>query len=237
MSLTESSMTAFRGFPKKSLPFLSELKANNNRAWFQENKCRYESLIRIPSLNFIEDMGPLISERLSSYFLAVPKKVGGSLMRVYRDTRFSKDKTPYKTNVGIQFRHVQGKDVHAPGFYVHLEPGNCFLGAGIWRPESRSLLKIREFIADNPSSWTNAINDKSFKKNWHFIGDSLIRPPRGFNKEHPLIDELKRKSFIARYGFPDRQIYHTSFLEFSINQFLQTAEIMDYLCFAVEVNY
>ena len=140
-------------------------------------------------------------------------------MRVYRDTRFSKDKTPYKTNVGIQFRHVQGKDVHAPGFYVHLEPGNCFLGAGIWRPESKSLLRIREFIADNPNAWRSALSVRGFKKNWRLIGDSLVRPPKGFDKEHPLIVDLKRKSFIARYSFLDKHIYSSDFCDFSIKYF------------------
>jgi len=235
--MLETSGGFFQGFPKSSLKFLGELKQNNNRPWFQENKSRYEELVRSPSLHFIEDMGPRISKRLSTHFVAVPKKVGGSLMRVYRDTRFSKDKTPYKTNVGIQFRHVQGKDVHAPGFYVHLEPGNCFLGAGIWRPESRSLLKIREFIADNPNAWKSAINTRGFRRNWCLIGDSLIRPPKGFDKEHPLIEDLKRKSFIARFGFPDHRIYQPDFRDFSVKHYTQAAKLMDCLCYAIEVNY
>ena len=185
--MLENSKNAFRGYPQNALSFLKEIERNNNRPWFQENKSRYEDLIRTPSLDFIEAMGTRIEKKLSPHFLAVRKKVGGSLMRVYRDTRFSKDKTPYKTNVGIQFRHVQGKDVHAPGFYVHLEPGNCFLGAGIWRPESKSLLRIREFIADNPNAWRSALSVRGFKKNWRLIGDSLIRPPKGFDKEHPCL--------------------------------------------------
>ena len=185
--MLEHSKNAFRGYPQNALSFLKEIERNNNRPWFQENKSRYEDLIRTPSLDFIEAMGTRIEKKLSPHFLAVRKKVGGSLMRVYRDTRFSKDKTPYKTNVGIQFRHVQGKDVHAPGFYVHLEPGNCFLGAGIWRPESKSLLRIREFIADNPNAWRSALSVRGFKKNWRLIGDSLVRPPKGFDKDHPLI--------------------------------------------------
>ena len=237
MPRLETSNTLFRGFPKDSLSFLVELNNNNNRGWFQANKQRYEDLIRTPALFFIEEMGSHISTRLSKNFLAVPKKIGGSLMRVYRDTRFAKDKTPYKTNVGIQFRHVHGKDVHAPGFYVHLEPGNCFLGAGIWRPESHSLLKIREFIADNPNSWKNAIKHRTFKKNWSFIGDSLIRPPRGFDKDHPMLEELKRKSFIARHSFDDGRIYEASFSDYAVKYFRQTAEVMDYLCYAIEVNY
>ena len=235
--MLERSKNAFRGYPENALSFLKEIERNNNRPWFQDNKSRYEDLIRTPSLDFIEAMGTRIEKKLSPHFLAVRKKVGGSLMRVYRDTRFSKDKTPYKTNVGIQFRHVQGKDVHAPGFYVHLEPGNCFLGAGIWRPESKSLLRIREFIADNPNAWRSALSVRGFKKNWRLIGDSLVRPPKGFDKEHPLIADLKRKSFIARYSFPDKHIYNSDFCDFSIKYFSQAEELMDCLCFAIEVNY
>ncbi|MCW8921644.1 MAG: TIGR02453 family protein, partial [Sedimenticola sp.] len=100
-------MAVFEGFPDGTLPFLAELKANNNKAWFNDNKARYEALVREPALAFIESVGPGLAE-ISLHFRAIPKKVGGSLMRVYRDTRFAKDKTPYKTNIGIQFRHELG---------------------------------------------------------------------------------------------------------------------------------
>ena len=106
-------------FSRATLKFLDELAANNNKAWFDENKPRYESLVREPALDFIEAMGPTL-KTLAPHFRADLRKGGGSLMRVFRDTRFSHDKTPYKTNIGIQFRHELGKDVHAPGFYVHL---------------------------------------------------------------------------------------------------------------------
>ena len=135
-------MSAFPGFPQGALPFLEELSANNNRDWFAENKDRYEELVRNPALDFIGAMGPYL-ERLSKRFEAIPKRSGGSMMRPYRDTRFAKDKTPYKTNVGIQFRHALGRDIHAPGFYVHIEPHDVFVGVGSWRPDSAALVKIR----------------------------------------------------------------------------------------------
>ncbi len=131
-------MALFEGFPKTCVPYLKKLAKNNNRPWFNDNKQRYEDAVRTPALAFIEAMGPPLKKQLSPHFLAQPKKVGGSLMRVYRDTRFANDKTPFKTNVGIQFRHELGKDVHAPGFYLHIEPGNCFLGAGICAPKPGS---------------------------------------------------------------------------------------------------
>ncbi|MDH5215569.1 MAG: TIGR02453 family protein, partial [Gammaproteobacteria bacterium] len=140
-------MTAGRyaSFKPETLEFLRELAANNNREWFAENKKRYEEQVLDVALNFIQSMhDPL--RKIAPHFTAVPKRVGGSLMRVYRDTRFSKDKIPYKTNIGIQFRHGKAKDVHAPGFYLHIHPDEVFLGAGIWRPESSALAALRDRI-------------------------------------------------------------------------------------------
>jgi uncharacterized protein (TIGR02453 family) len=110
--------------------FFRELKANNSKEWFAENKTRYEQQVREPLLAFIADFG-LRLPAISPHYVADPRKSGGSLFRIYRDVRFSKDKTPYKTGAGIQFRHERGKDAHAPGFYLHLEPDGCFFGAGI----------------------------------------------------------------------------------------------------------
>lgn len=230
-------MALFEGFPKASVPYLKKLAKNNNRPWFNEHKQQYEDAIRTPALNFIEVMGPQLKKHLSPHFTAQPKKVGGSLMRVYRDTRFGNNKTPFKTNVGIQFRHELGKDVHAPGFYVHIEPGNCFLGAGIWRPEPKVLAAIREFIVDNPSSWKAATGSRSFRKNWALVGDALKRPPRGYDAEHELIADLKRKDFIACMNFADKEINDPKFVNFVIRHFKQVAELTGYLCMAVEADF
>jgi uncharacterized protein (TIGR02453 family) len=230
-------MALFEGFPKSCVPYLKKLAKNNNRPWFNANKQRYEDCVRGPSLSFIEVMGPQLKKHLSVHFLAHPKKVGGSLMRVYRDTRFANDKTPFKTNVGIQFRHDLGKDVHAPGFYVHIEPGNCFLGAGIWRPDAKILGAIREFIVDNPNAWKHALTVKGFKKNWALIGDTLVRPPRGFDPEHPLLVDLKRKDFIACMNFGDAEINSSKFVDFVIKHYKQSAALVSYLCMAIDVDY
>ena len=109
--------------------FLKDVAANNNRPWWEDNKDRYISLIREPAKEFIEDFGPRL-QAISEHFVADSRTNGGSLMRPYRDTRFSKDKTPYKTNIGIQFRHERGKDVHAPGFYIHIAPERLLGGCG-----------------------------------------------------------------------------------------------------------
>ncbi|MBW9274962.1 MAG: DUF2461 domain-containing protein [Candidatus Thiodiazotropha sp. (ex. Lucinisca nassula)] len=229
-------MNRFKGFPPQTLPFLEALAQNNDRAWFADNKQQYESAVREPALAFIEEMAPKLNG-ISNQFRAIAKKTGGSLMRVYRDTRFSKDKTPYKTNIGIQFRHSLGKDVHAPGFYLHIEPGNCFLGAGIWHPDPKTLGKIRNFITDNPAAWQAALHEKPFRKHFQLVGDTLIRPPRGYPADHPLIEDLKRKDFIALKAFDGNEIDKPSFCNFVTRGFKQTDALMRYLCAAVEVNY
>ena len=132
-------------FEPSLFKYLRDLKNNNERPWFKANKARYEEELRGPMLRFIEDFAPHL-EKISVHFLADARPVGGSLFRIYRDTRFAKDKTPYKTHAGAHFRHVRAKDVHAPGFYLHMEPGNVFMGAGIWHPDNPTLGKIREAI-------------------------------------------------------------------------------------------
>lgn len=136
-------------FTKATLNLLDELAANNDRTWFEANKSRYELLVREPALEFIAAMGSVL-ETFAPRFCAEPRKVGGSLMRVYRDTRFWRDKTPYKTNIGIQFRHTLGKDVHAPGFYVHIATDECFFAVGCWHPDSDALGRLRDLIAKKP---------------------------------------------------------------------------------------
>jgi uncharacterized protein (TIGR02453 family) len=161
-------------FTPESLKFLNELKRNNNRDWFNENKQRYEEEVLDVALRFIQSMQDPLAE-IAPRFTAIPKRMGGSLMRVYRDTRFSKNKTPYKTNIGIQFRHEQAKDVHAPGYYVHIDPDQVFLGAGMWRPASDALRGIRERIATKPAEWERTRDDKGFRRHFHLGGDSLSR--------------------------------------------------------------
>ena len=174
---------------------------------------------------------------ISSHFIASDKKVGGSLMRIHKDARFSKDKTPYKINVGIQFRHFMGKDVHAPGFYFHLANDECFVGAGIWRPESKVLNNIRHCIDENPNSYKKAIFNDQFKSVYEMSGESLKRPPRGFEKEHPLINELKRKDFIAISPFTQKQVCSNNLIDTVLERYKVADPLMGYLCFALGQPY
>jgi uncharacterized protein (TIGR02453 family) len=176
--------------------FFRELRENNNREWFQANKSRYEQQVREPLLQFITDFGLRLAE-ISPHYVADARRSGGSLFRIYRDVRFSKDKTPYKTAAGIQFRHESGKDVHAPGFYLHLEPDNVFAGTGIWHPDTQTLTHIRDTIVENPTRWQAIISVEDFRSNFELEGDSLKRAPKGYDPDHPLIEDLKRKDFVA----------------------------------------
>jgi len=223
-------------FTKATFKFLDELAANNNRAWFEENKPRYEALVREPALDFIEAMDPSL-RKFAPNFRAEPRKMGGSLMRVFRDTRFSRDKTPYKTNIGIQFRHVQGKDIHAPGFYVHIATDECFFAVGCWHPEADALGKIRDHIAKKPEKWFAARDDKKFNTQWELGGDTLTRPSRGYDANHAAIADLKRKDFIAMAPLSRAEVTGSELVKLAGKRFAETAPLMKFLCEALGVPF
>ncbi len=230
-------MTAsFGGFPKETLQFLRTLKRNNDRDWFQKNKSRYESAFLDPSLDFIAAIEKPL-QKISPCFQAIPKKQGGSLMRIYKDTRFAKDKTPYKTNIGIHFRHEAGCSVHAPGFYLHVEPGDCFIGAGIWRPDKQPLLQIRRAISEEPADWKRARDAKAFRSTYELSGDSLKRPPSGFEIDDPMIDDLKRKDFIGVCKLEDDELLGPKFLLEATKKFKAATPFMRFLCSSLDLPF
>jgi uncharacterized protein (TIGR02453 family) len=171
------------------------------------------------------------------HFTAIPKRMGGSLMRIYRDTRFSKDKIPYKTNIGIQFRHERAKDVHSPGFYVHIDPEQVFLGAGMWRPDPDALAGIRERISQSPGEWKRASTDRKFTRHFHLGGTTLKRPPRGYDKDHPMIEDLKRKDFIAVKNLRQEDAVDPKFQQKVETAFNAATDYMEFLCKAVGVPF
>lgn len=215
---------------------MEELAANNRREWFQENKERYEQDVLQPSLEFIAAIQKPIM-KVSPVITAVPKRVGGSLMRIYRDTRFSKDKTPFKSNVGIHFRHELGKDIHAPGLYVHLEPGNCFLGAGLWMPPSEPLAKIRQAIADDSKTWKRVREDKKFVAKFKFDGEPLKSAPRGYAKDHPMIEEIKSKSFAAMATIKQSELTSSNCVATIVDYFRVCRPLMRFLCEALDLPW
>ncbi|HXH71951.1 MAG TPA: DUF2461 domain-containing protein [Mariprofundaceae bacterium] len=223
-------------FSSSTFDFLDELAANNSRDWFEANKHRYEDEVRSPALSFIESMAPVLAE-IAPHFRADARKMGGSLMRVYRDTRFSRDKTPYKTNIGIQFRHESGKDVHAPGYYVHISVQEVFLAVGTWHPEAEPLAKIRQHIVDKPADWVAARDDAEFRRYFQLDGDSLQRPPKGFPADHPEIDDIKRKDFIAVSELSTDSVEQPDFADICREQFVAATPFMRFLCKGVGVPF
>ena len=195
--------TAF--FSPELFDFLRQLKRHNNRNWFARNKGQYEEVVQDPALIFINSFGPHL-HKLSPHFVADARPSRGSLFRIYRDTRFSPDKRPYKTHVGIHFSHVSGKDAHAPVFYLHLEPDNCFAATGVWHPDNSALTKIRLAIVANPDPWAKVRGKLELE------GDSLTRPPRGFDPNHRFVEDLKRKDFVASAGLTEAQVCGPKFM-------------------------
>ena len=229
-------MPAKAHFSPALFAFLRDLKKNNDRAWFKEHQERYEAAVRDPSLAFIRDFQEPL-EALSPHFVASAKKVGGSLFRIQRDTRFGKDKTPYKTQVGIQFRHEDARSAHAPGFYLHLEPGECFVGVGVWRPETAVARTIREAIAEDPRGWQKATSGKAFARDFELSGENLKRTPKPWSDDHPAAAELRRKDFIAVKAVPISAVTRPDFLKAVVKDFKAGEPLMRFLCQAVDVPY
>ncbi len=220
-------------FKPTLLTFLRELKSNNNRDWFTQHKSRYEQEVLEPALEFIAALETPFKKKVSSHFQIAAKRSGGSLMRIYRDTRFSKDKTPYKTNLGVHIRHELGKDVHAPGFYFHIDPQEIFVGAGVWHPDNSSLGKIREAIVDDPQQWKRITNSKKLKEQFERQGDSLKRPPRDYDPAHPLIEDLKLKDHVVIAKLDVKQLYKTGIVDDTIAVFAASKPFVRFLCDAL----
>jgi len=227
---------ANRYFTPKLFAFLNDLADHNDREWFKSHQKEYEEHVREPALDFINDFSDRLA-KISPHFVADSRKVGGSLFRIQRDTRFGKDKTPYKLNTGLQFRHERGKDVHVPGFYINIQPGENFMGLGIWRPESKVAYQVRERIADDPTSWRKATTGKRFTDVFNLEGDSLVRPPKGYDPDDPLIEDLKRKDFIASTKLSQKDITSDSFMTMFTDNCKRGAPFMRFLCEGVGVPF
>ncbi len=223
-----------RHFTPATYSFLRQLAANNDRTWFTANKERYIRDVQEPALEFITDFAPRLAE-ISPHFTADARTVGGSLFRIQRDTRFAKDKAPYKENTGVHFRHEAAKDAHAPGYYLHLQPAGTFMGVGLWRPETAVAYRIREHIADEPAAWKRAAHGAGFE--FELTGDSLVNPPRGFSADHPLIADLRRKDFVASVRLSQATVTSDGFLDDFTRRCRTATPFMRFLCDAVGVPF
>jgi uncharacterized protein (TIGR02453 family) len=185
--------------------FLTRLKRNNNRDWFLAHKEEYEAVVHQPALQFITDFVAPLYE-IAPYLVADARPSRGSLFRIYRDTRFSPDKRPYKTHVAMRFSH-RGKDVHSPGFYLHLDPTGCFAASGLWHPETPTLLKVRNGMVARAEDW------RKVRKllNWDDAA-KLSRPPRGFPCDHEFVEDLKLRDLGTAIEFTLAQVSSPKFM-------------------------
>jgi uncharacterized protein (TIGR02453 family) len=212
-------------FGKDLFDFLSDLREHNDREWFQENRERYEGALREPFLDFITAAGGELA-KINPNIVADPRPQGGSLFRIYRDVRFSKDKSPYKTHAGAHFP-VGGKDVHGPGYYLHLEPRASFVAAGMWMPGNPTLTKIRDAIVAEPKEW---------KRIRGLLGEDesrLKRPPRGYDPDHPFIEDLKRKSFTGGSTLSQKDVLSPGFMKVFIERCREVTPLVGFLAKAV----
>ena len=223
-------------FGPELFTFLEDLRAHNDREWFAANKERYEEHLLGPALAFVEDFAPRL-EKISPHFVADARPSGGSLFRIYRDTRFAKDKSPYKTNVGIHFRHERAKDVHAPGYYLHIGPGEVFGGGGIWHPGTEGATRIREAIVAEPARWKRATRSGAFAKRLELGGDSLKRVPSWADPEHPFAEDLKRKDYFGWARLSEDDIVAPGFVDEYARICRAAAPLMEFLCDALELPY
>jgi uncharacterized protein (TIGR02453 family) len=227
-----------RHFTPNTFSYLRDLADNNERAWFATTQTRYEAHVREPALDFIQDFADHLV-KISPHFTADPRKQGGSLFRIQRDTRFSKDKTPYKTHTGMQFRHVATRDdVHAPGFYLHIEPGACWAGVGLWRPSTADALAIRTRIANEPAAWKKAAYGKKFSGTFELSeGDKLQRPPKGFDPDHPHVEDLKRRDFTAGAKLSQKLVTSETFIDEYAEMCRTATPFIRFLCEAVGIAF
>ena len=217
----------FTGFPREGVAFLRKLKRNNTREWFNEHKSEYEEMVKLPMQSLIVSLRPHF-ERFAPEIEANPKR---SLFRIYRDTRFSKDKTPYKTHAAAHFV-VRGtsKGLVGSGYYVHIEPGECFIGGGIYMPDGPQLKAIRTAISKRAKDFRSVISQKEFVKRYGAIqGDTLTRMPKGFEDDDPMAEWLKLKQFFVGASMPEKACYGTTFLKSIVAHFEAAAPFIRFL--------
>ena len=192
-------MSGFTGFSDAGLQFLADLRANNNREWFNDHKQAYRDEIIEPALDLIVALGGRLQSIYPDLNFDTRTNGAGSLMRIYRDTRFSKDKTPYKTNVGIVFWQGEGKKMERPGFYLHIAPEDAWMGGGWYIFPKTALESYREAVADETRGAALAATLAQLEAQGYEIwGDRYKRVPHGYSQDHPRAELLKYKGIFAK---------------------------------------
>jgi uncharacterized protein (TIGR02453 family) len=219
-------MPRFSGFPNEGIQFLRDLKKNNDRDWFQARKSVFEECVKAPMTELVLALGEDF-ERFAPAYLTDPKK---AIYRIYRDTRFSNDKTPYKTHIAASFNHKSLVKHAAGGFYFHLSPAEILMGGGVYMPGAAELLAIRRHISADPASYEKLVNGKAFKGYFGEVtGEKLSRPPKGFAADDPSIETLKQKQFLAGATLDPALALSPKLLPELSKRFETLAPFIDYL--------
>ncbi|HET8819097.1 MAG TPA: DUF2461 domain-containing protein [Xanthomonadaceae bacterium] len=224
-------------FTPATFRFLRSLARHNERAWFREHRDAYEAHVRAPFLRLIGDLQPALAE-VSAHYRADPRRAGGSLFRIHRDTRFSGNKAPYKTWQGARLFHARRREAPAPSFYIHVEPGGSFVGAGLWHPGTPTQRRVRQFIHDNPAGWKTATRAPAFRRKFA-LGDRemLVRVPAGFPPDSPLADDLRRRNFVASRPLGDDLLTGPRLLPALARDLAMLAPLVDYLCASLDLEF
>ncbi len=217
-------------FRPETFQFLRQLKENNDRDWFNRHKPAYESAARDPMLRFIGEL-QRIFHGLSPHLLVDPKPVGGSMFRIYRDVRFSKDKSPYKTYLAARFQHRGGDKGCAPGFYFSVQPEGGYAAAGLWRPPPATANEVRKAIAEDTVRWSAVTLEVPVE------GERLKRPPRGFPADHPLVEDLKLKEFVTAQKLTEKQICRPDFPVEYFKICQRMSPLVHFLCDALKLPW
>lgn len=201
----------FKGFPKECITFLKQLKRNNNRKWFEKHKEEFERNAKTPMLSFIMALQPHFA-RFAPEFDLNPKR---SIFRIYRDIRFSLDKTPYKTHIAAHFvLRGMPKGFIGSGYYIQIEPREFFVGGGIYLPDSDQLKKIRKAIVARGKEFLSILENRQFKRYFApFEWSKLQRVPKGYDENHPMADWLKFKQFFVGVSLPESKCYRESLVD------------------------
>ncbi|MBF6025539.1 DUF2461 domain-containing protein [Lysobacter niastensis] len=224
-------------FSDASFRFLRGLARNNDREWFHAHKGDYDAHVKEPFQHLLTDLQPVLRQ-VSEHYRSEPKGVGGSMFRIQRDTRFANDKTPYKSWQGARLFHERGRQVEAPSFYLHVQPGNCFIGAGLWHPQPETLRRVRHFILDNPGSWKAAAHESKFRRRFDLDdSETLTRMPRGFPDDFEFADDLKRKNFVALRAIDDATMTGPRLLKSLETDLTGLGPFTDYLCAALDLEF
>lgn len=209
-------MTAIK---KEVLSFFKKLEKNNNREWFEINK---------PEFKRIEAEVKHFGQQLKEALEATEHIDRVKLFRVYRDVRFSKDKTPYKTHFGISMHREKPR--YRGGYYVHLKPNENFAAVGFWDQNKEDLLRIRKELELDPSEFRELMHESDFKNTWgNLEGEEVKTAPKGFSKEDPNIDLIRKKMFLFRKKFSDKEVLSPNFLEQLTQDFRTVRPFLDYM--------